>query len=73
MLTLKDLEDFVNYCNTNKIPKSTKIYLGDDEEVNGVHPAGFCELTNSTDEYDYFFELLYDENIDRSKPIIFIS
>lgn len=71
-MTLKDLIEFVDYCKANNIPTDSPIYLGDDEEVNGIHAAEYCEITNSTDEYDYFFEM-YNAPKDRSKPNIFIS
>lgn len=72
-MTLKDLKEFIDYCKANDIPNEAEVYIGNDEEVNGIHKAEYCEITNGTDEYDYFFDFIQDDNIDREKPNIFIS
>ena len=55
-LVVKDIFDCVNrlqkrgmnFCDIMELP----IYLGNDDELNGIHNGWYCELINSDDEDD---------------------
>jgi hypothetical protein len=44
-LTFKKLVEFVDK-NRNKIPLDTNIFIGNDDELNGIHNA--CSIANDT-------------------------
>lgn len=44
---------------TDEQIKNMPIYLGDDEELNGVHDAMFCDYISEADEN--FLELIEDD------------
>lgn len=44
VLTLKDLVDFVLKAKQKGMPLDTTIYLGNDDELNGVHNAWYIEV-----------------------------
>lgn len=46
------------------------IYLGDDEELNGIHNAWFCQMIDSRDNEDKYIMEMIDENNDHHKIIL---
>ena len=67
-LTFKKLVEFVDK-NRNKIPLDTKVFLGDDDELNGIHCAWYIENDTASDmhnlgtEFDYAIRIDKDNNI----------
>lgn len=63
-LTLGDLLDFVNVLKkerglSTKELKKLPIYIGDDDELNGIHCAWDCGVIDADDEEDkYYVELI---------------
>lgn len=50
-LKIKDLENLINKLKT-KYPDNYKdipIYLGNDDELNGIHTGRYCEEINQND------------------------
>lgn len=54
--------------------KSMPIYLGDDDEMNGIHTAWYCQLVTEEDDQD-LIEMISDNcgNIEFEKNAILIS
>ena len=64
-LVVKDIFDCVNrlqkrgmnFCDIMELP----IYLGDDDELNGIHNGWYCELIDSNDvDSEGVIELIND-------------
>lgn len=64
-LTMQDILDLAIKLKEQGVNLSKlKIYLGDDEELNGVHNAWYCELVeNNGDEENNLIVDLINENI----------
>lgn len=64
-LTMKDIFDMALKLQKKGVDLSKlKIYLGNDEELNGVHNAWYCEVieNNGEEENDAVVDLI-NENI----------
>lgn len=64
-LTMKDILDLALELQNKGIDLSKlKIYLGNDEELNGVHNAWYCEMIeNNGEEENNLVVDLINENI----------
>lgn len=64
-LTMQDILDLAIKLKGQGVNLSKlKIYLGDDEELNGVHNAWYCELVeNNGEEENNLVVDLINENI----------
>ena len=49
------------------------IYLGDDDELNGIHCGWYCELVDETDKEDYAPEMIKDRDLPFNGKGILIS
>lgn len=68
-LTFKNLVEFVDK-NRNKIPLDTKVYLGDDDELNGIHCAWYIENDTASDIHNFETELDYAIKLDKNNNIL---
>lgn len=63
-LTLGDILDFVNELKKEGIPlkgiRQAKIYIGDDEELNGIHEAFYIEPCDN-----YAIELIKENSTNK--------
>lgn len=53
-----------------------KIYIGDDDELNGIHTSWFCNLVDKNNEEDSFFIEMIEENsgnVEMEEKAILIS
>ena len=55
-----------------------RVYLGDDDELNGVHNAWFCELVENDgeEENNYIVDLINENignNVEENEKFILIS
>lgn len=77
-LQIRDLEELIENLK-KKYPndyKNITIYIGDDEELNGVHSANWCEEINENDETDEdIIEMINDNagDIKFNKKAVLIS
>lgn len=64
-LTMKDILNLALELQNKGVNLSKlKVYLGDDDELNGVHNAWYCEMIeNNGDEENNLFVDLINENI----------
>lgn len=64
-LTMKDILNLALELQNKGVNLSKlKVYLGDDDELNGVHNAWYCELVeNNGEEENNLFVDLINENI----------
>ena len=63
-LTMNDIYNLCNMlqsrgCDLSKL----KVYLGDDDELNGVHNAWYCNLLDSEDKREEMKSLVEFVNI----------
>lgn len=61
---------------TDKEIKNMPIYLGNDEELNGIHTAWYCQLVDSKDEdNEDLIEMIGDDysNVEFKDRAILIS
>ena len=68
-LTFKKLVEFVDK-NRNKIPMDTKVFLGDDDELNGIHCAWYIENDTESDIHNFETELDYAIRLDKDNNIL---
>lgn len=68
-LTFKKLVEFVDK-NRNKIPLDTKVFLGDDDELNGIHCAWYIENDTASDIDNFGTELDYAIELDKYNNIL---
>lgn len=65
-LKIKDITNLIvrlknegmNLDEINELP----IYLGNDDELNGVHNGWYCELISSEDEDDSVLQLINEDS-----------
>lgn len=64
-LTMKDILNLALELQNKGVNLSKlKVYLGDDDELNGVHNAWYCEMIeNNGEEENNLFVDLINENI----------
>lgn len=77
------LENIYNVCKQLKLKgydlSKLRIFLGNDDELNGVHNAWFCELVenNGAEEDDIVVDLINQDygnyHIDKNEKFILIS
>lgn len=68
-LTFKKLVEFV-IKNRNKIPMDTKVFIGDDDELNGIHCAWYIENDTASDIQNFEAELDYAIRLDKDNNIL---
>lgn len=59
LLTLKEMIEYLTKDMSEEQMKNTPVFMGDDEEVNGIHDSYGVELTTKGDlkcNYDIFVE-----------------
>lgn len=65
-LTLKELRHLITI--TKGLPEELKIFIGDDEELNGIHPAHFLNLIDKKE-----YEEIADTDLCKDDYSILIS
>lgn len=68
-LTFKNLVEFVDK-NRNKIPMDTRVFIGDDDELNGIHCAWYIENDTARDIQNFGAELDYAIRLDKDNNIL---
>ena len=71
-ITLNDLIKLVNRCKKDNVPLSTPVFIGDDDELNGIHCAWYAHTVskNTGDENeDSLYETIGEYYEDRRKSI----
>lgn len=78
-LTMNDIYNLCNMlqsrdCDLSKL----KVYLGDDDELNGVHNAWYCELVENDgeEENNCIVDLINEnigDNVEENEKFILIS
>ena len=64
---LKDLIRLVEECKKGNIPLDTPVFIGDDDELNGIHCAWYAHTVSKKDKDLY--ETIGECYEDRRKPI----
>ena len=64
---LEDLVKLVNKCIKNNVPLDTPVFIGDDDELNGIHCAWYAQTVSKNDEDLY--ESIGENYEDRRKSI----
>lgn len=65
---LVDLVRFIDKCKKEGVPLDTPVYLGNDDELNGVHCAwGIDLIKKNNDEDDNIILELIDESFGNLK------
>ena len=62
-LTLKDLAEFIQLCKENNVPLDTPVYLGDDDELNGIHCAWYVNIVENNEgneDEEYLMSMIND-------------
>lgn len=79
-LTMKDILDMAIKLQKEGIDLSKlKIYLGSDEELNGIHSAWYCEFieNNGNEEDNMVIELINSDycnvKVEKNEKIMLIS
>ena len=66
-LTLGDILEFAKMlkketCLTEEDIKALPVYIGDDDELNGIHCGWNCSIVDADDEYDAYVVEMINES-----------
>ena len=66
-VTLADLIKLVNSCMKKKVPLDTPVFIGDDDELNGIHCAWYAHTVSKKDKDLY--QTIGEYYEERRKPV----